>query len=306
MDKIYDLIIVGAGPAGLAASIYASRYKLDHLVFGIAPGGQVAEIHSLENFPGFVSITGADFVARMVEQVENFGVKIFHESVSEIKNSGEVFSVITSGKSYETRAVLLTMGAEYKKINIPGEKEFTGKGVSYCATCDAAFFKEKTVTVIGGGNSAAVTALELIEHAAKVYVIFRRQKMTAEPYWVEKIFKNSKIELVPETNVIEIKGTSKVEKVILDKPRDDKTFLPADGVFVEIGSEPGASLAQHLGVALDADRYVIVAPNMETSIPGVFAAGDITTGSNKFRQVLTACAEGSVAAASVYKKLRLS
>ena len=306
MEKVYDLIIVGAGPAGLSASVYASRYKLDHLILSATVGGQVSEISSLENYPGFISISGSDFIGRLNEQVENLGVKVTRESVSAVKKEGEIFQVEAAGKIYSSKAILLTMGAEYKKANIPGEKELTGRGVSYCATCDGAFFKGKTVSVIGGGNSAAVTALELSEHAEKVYLIFRREKLTAEPYWVEKISQKPKIELVSGTNVLEIQGENKVEKIILDKPKDDKTFLPLDGVFVEIGSEPGVSLAENLGVALDPERYIIVGADMQTNIPGIFAAGDITTGSNKFRQILTACAEGATAVSSVYKRLKLS
>lgn len=305
MDTIYDLIIVGAGPAGMSASIYASRYKLNHLIFGMVPGGQVTEIHRLENFPGFVSVTGQEFILKMVEQMENMGVKITKESVSSIKKEDDIFTVETSGKSYKARSIIMTMGTEYKKINIPGEKEFTGRGVSYCATCDAMFFRSKVVTVIGGGNSAAVTALELADYASKVYVIFRRDKMTAEPIWLDKIAANNKIELVPGTNIIEIKGDKKVEKVILDKAKDDQNHLDTDGVFVEVGSEPGVELANKLGVASDADKFIIVKDDMSTNIPAVYAAGDITTGSNKFRQIITACSEGAIASSSVYKLLKL-
>jgi thioredoxin reductase (NADPH) len=305
MENIYDLIIIGTGPAGLSASLYASRYKLNHLIIGTASGGQVSEISKLENYPGFVSISGKEFIGKLVEQIENFGMKLTHEPVSSIKKEGNVFVVETSAKNYQTKSIILAMGAEYRRINIPGEKELTGKGVSYCATCDALFFRNKIVSVIGGGNSAAVTALELADHAAKVYVIFRKDKMTAEPIWLDKINANSKIELVGETNVIEIKGEKKVEKIILDKARDDKTYLEVDGVFVEVGSDPGIALCNKLGVAIDEQSYIIVNPDMSTSIPGVFAAGDVTTGSNKFRQVITACAEGSIAASSAYKMLKL-
>ncbi|HPN96506.1 MAG TPA: FAD-dependent oxidoreductase [Candidatus Moranbacteria bacterium] len=304
-NTVYDLIIVGAGPAGLSASIYASRYKLNHLIFGMNPGGQITEIRTLENYPGFTSISGRDFISRVLEQMENLGMRINKESVSAIKKEEDVFVVEASGHKYQAHSLILALGTEYKKINIPGEKEFTGRGVSYCATCDAMFFKEKVVSVIGGANSAAVTAMELADHAHKVYVIFRRDKMTADPIWVEKLNNNPKIELIYGTNILEIKGENKVEKIILDKPYDDKTFLKTDGVFVEVGSEPGVSLATNLGVAVDEQKYIIVSPDMGTNISGVFAAGDATTGSNKFRQVITASAEGAIAAASVYKLLKL-
>lgn len=304
-DKILDLIIIGAGPAGLSASLYAARYKLDHAIFGTATGGQMSEISRLENYPGFISISGADFIARLVEQIGNFGIKLNTEPVSSLKKDGNLFLVETSVRSYKVRSIIMAMGAEYRRINIPGEKEFVGKGVSYCATCDAMFFRNKNVCVIGGGNSAAVTALELAEVASKVYVIFRRDKMTAEPVWLDKINANSKIELISGTNIIEIKGENKVEKVILDKARDDKTFLEVDGVFVEVGSDPGISLANKLGIALDEQNYIIVSPDMSTNVPGVFAAGDITTGSNKFRQIITAASEGAIAASGVYHLLKI-
>lgn len=305
-NKIYDLIIVGAGPAGLSASIYASRYKLDHLIIGKTPGGQITEIREIENYPGFVSISGQDLISKFVEQVENYGIKIQKESVADIKKLEDgTFEVDTGEKKYKSKSLILTMGTEYRKINIPGEKEFLGKGVSYCATCDAFFFRNKTVCVLGGGNSAAVSALELSEIAQKVYLIFRKEKMTAEPFWEEKIHRNSKIEIVNGTNVIEVKGNEKVEKVILDKAYNDHTYLDVDGVFVEIGSDPGASLAMKMGIELDEQNYVKTKEDQSTNIPGVYAAGDITTSSNKFRQVLTAASEGAIAAASVYKFVKL-
>lgn len=305
MDKIYDLIIIGAGPAGLTASLYASRYKLDHLLLGATAGGQISEIKALENYPGFLSISGAEFIGKLVEQIENYGIRLTKESVISVKKENDIFVVETSGSAYKGRTIILAMGAEYRKINIPGEKELTGHGVSYCATCDAFFFRGKIVAVVGGANSAAVTSLTLAEQSAKVYVIFRRDRLTADPVWIDKLNTNGKIELVGGTNVIEIKGDNKVEKIVLDKAYKDKTMLDVDGVFVEVGSEPGVTLAHNLGVAVDENDYIKVGPDMSTNISGVFAAGDITTGSNKFRQILTAAAEGAIAAGSVYKILKL-
>lgn len=306
-EKIYDLIIVGAGVAGLTASVYASRYKLNHLIFGVEPGGQVNEIHSLENWPGIIAISGRDFIGNIVEQVNNFGVQINGESISSImKNEDGTFEVETGNGKYQTKAIIMAMGSSYKKMNIPGEKEFTGKGVSYCATCDAMFFRNKVVSVIGGGNSAVVVALELTDFASKVYLVARGEKLKADPVWLDKLAANPKIEVIKETNVIEIKGENKVEKIILDKPlADDKTFLVTDGVFIEIGSEPGIELARKLGVEMDEQNFIKVGLDQSTNISGVFAAGDITTGSNKFRQVITAAAEGALAANGVYKKSKL-
>jgi thioredoxin reductase (NADPH) len=305
-NKIYDLIIVGSGVAGLTASVYASRYRLDHLIFGVETGGQMNEIHSIENWPGIVSISGRDLMQNLVQQVNNFGIEIRNDSISAIgKKTDDLFEVETSRGKYQARTVIMAMGTSYKKMNIPGEKELTGKGVSYCATCDAMFFRNKVISVIGGGNSAAVAAITLSDFAEKVYLIYRGERLPAEPIWVEKIAANPKIEVITGTNIIEIKGEAKVEKIILDKPYNDKTFLAVDGVFIEIGSEPGIELIRKLEIETDEQNFIKVGKDQCTNVPGIFAAGDITTGSNKFRQLITASAEGALAANSAYKKVKL-
>lgn len=304
--KAYDLIIIGAGPAGLSASIYASRYKLDHLLFGVEPGGQMNEIKSIENWPGTIAISGTDLIGNMIEHIGNFGMQITNASVSSIKkNEDGTFSVAAGKDEYQTKSIVLAMGTSYKKMNIPGEKELTGKGVSYCATCDAMFFRDKVVSVIGGGNSAAVVALELADFASKIYLIYRGERLSADPVWLDKIANTEKIEIIKENNVIEIKGQEKVERVVLEKPINDKTFLQVDGVFIEVGSEPGIELARKLGIETDEQNFIKVGADQSTNVEGVYAAGDITTGSNKFRQVLMGAAEGALAANSVYKKLKL-
>jgi thioredoxin reductase (NADPH) len=305
MTKCYDLIIIGAGPAGLSASIYASRYKLNHLIFGVETGGQINEISSIENWPGEISISGQDLIRKLSHHVESYGVKILKESILDLKKNEDDFEIQTAKEKYVAKAIVLAMGASYRKMNIPGEREFTGKGVSYCATCDAMFFREKTVCVIGGGNSAAVVALELSEFAKKIFLISKEEKMLADPLWMEKIWNQSKIEIIRGTQVLEIKGGEKVEKVILDKAHQDKTFLPADGVFIEVGTEPGVELARKIAVETDEKNYIKVKEDMSTNVPGVYAAGDITTGSNKFRQLITAAAEGAISAQSVYKRIKI-
>jgi thioredoxin-disulfide reductase len=306
MNEIYDLVIIGAGPAGLTASIYASRYKLNHLLLGAQIGGQVNEIHSIENWPGDISVSGFDLLSRFVSHTKSLGVAPQNESIVSVKRVEDDIFEITTGKNiHKAQAVIMAMGTAYRKLNIPGEKEFIGKGVSYCATCDAMFFRNKIVSVIGGGNAAVVVALELTDFASKVYLIYRGERFSAEPVWLDKMMANSKIVPIKNTNIIEIKGSEKVEKIILDNAYEDNNHLDVDGVFVEIGSEPGVELAERLGVETDEQGFVKVNSDMSTNMPGVFAAGDITNGSNKFRQILIAAAEGAVAANGVYKMLKL-
>jgi len=304
--KIHDLIIIGAGPAGLAASIYASRYKISHLVVGKEPGGQAVEAHKVENWPGTLSISGFDLGRKMREHAEKLGAEIFMDSVSGIKKIDDVFEITTHTNQYQAKNIILASGMEYRKLQIPGEAEFKGKGVSYCPTCDAAFFKDKIVAVVGGANSAASAALLLSEHASRVYLDYRGEKLKVDPAYQEKISKNEKIEVIYSTNIREIKGEKSVEKIILDNKYNENDELEVQGVFIEIGSEPGVELAKQVGVNVDEQGFIIVNPDQSTNVLGIWAAGDATNGSNKLRQIVTAAAEGAVAAGSVYKKLQTS
>jgi thioredoxin reductase (NADPH) len=304
MKNIYDLIIVGSGPAGLSASIFAFRYKLKHLILGVETGGQMLEIYEIENYPGYSSIKGKYLKEKLVEHVQKFGMSIKNESVFALEKNKDVFKLQTSQGIYWTKTIIMAMGAHYRQMNIPGEKEFIGKGVSYCATCDAMFFKNKIVSVVGGGNSATVVALELADYAKQVYLVHRGEKMLAEPMWIEKLRKNKKIVLLADNSVLAIEGKNKVEKIVLKKLIKGKKTLDVDGVFIEVGTEPGVELAKKIGVKTDKQDYIKVGVDMSTNIAGIFAAGDITTGSNKFRQVLMAAAEGALAANSAYKMLK--
>lgn len=307
MEKnIYDLIIIGAGPAGLAASIYASRYKVDHLVIGKEPGGQAVEAHNIENWPGTISISGFDLTQKMREHAEKLGGKIIMDSVSNIAKENEIFLVTTHIGQYKAKNIILALGMEYRKLSIPGEEEFKGKGVSYCPTCDAAFFQDKIVAVAGGGNSAASAAQLLSEYASKVYIIYRGEKLKVDPAYLENFAKNKKIEIIFNTNIKEIKGEVAVGEIVLDKKYNEKDELEVQGVFVEIGSEPGVELVKQLDIEADEQGFIRVSADQSTNVSGVYASGDATTGSNKMRQILTASAEGAIAAGSVYKKLQIS
>lgn len=298
---MYDLIIIGAGPAGLTASVYASRYRLKHIVIGKAIGGYLPEIKNIENYPGFKSISGVELTERLIKQVKNLDAEIREEEVIKAKKIKNWFEVLTNEKrKYRGKTILFASGTKRRKLNVPGEREFLGKGVSYCATCDAPFFKNKTVAVIGGSNSAAVSALHLSGFAKKIYVIYRRDKLRAEPYLVEKILKHPKIEIIYNTNVVEIKGKEYVDGVVLDRSHKKNRILSVDGVFIEIGFVPGTSIAKNLGVELNETGHIKINQDCSTNISGVYAAGDITNGSDNFRQIITAAAEGAIAARSVY------
>ena len=301
---IYDLIIVGAGPAGLGASIYSSRYKLNHLVIGEDIGGQVVEASEIENWAGEKSISGKDLMTKFVDQTEGLGATIIKEDVRQIEKKENIFEVVSDGgKTYFAKTIILALGMKPRKMNVKGEKDFVGKGVSYCATCDAMFFRDKNVVVIGGGDAAAMAAQHLTEFAKKVYVLHRCE-VAWEPSRGEAMKNSDKIEMICSENITEIKGDNKVTSVAYEQDGSTKE-VEVEGVFIEVGTVPGVVIAKNLGVALDDKEYIIVDQTQATNVEGVWAAGDVTTGSNKFRQIITAVAEGAVASGSIYRKLRL-
>lgn len=303
---MHDLIIIGAGPAGLAASIYASRYKLNHLVIGAEIGGQALEAWQVENYPGCEKISGRELMEKFKTQAESLGGEIIQGAVNSIKKASEGFEIFTEdGKNYNSQSIILALGMKPRKLNIPGEDKFIGKGVSYCATCDGAFFKNKDVAVIGGGDAAATAVLQLAEFANKAYILYVTGGLIIEPSWMEKIKNNAKIEMVECVKIAEITGEQKVAGINYKFGGESKE-IAVDGVFIEIGSVPGVVLAKELGVKTDEQDYIIIDQAQATNIENVYAAGDATTGSNKFRQIITAAAEGAIAAGSVYKKLKLS
>ncbi len=294
---MYDLVVIGGGPAGLAASIYAARYMLNTLLISKDHGGAIAEAHLVENYPGYESVSGLELMENFRKQAKKLGVEIKAEEAAGIKKEKDHFLV---NNKHKGKKVLLAVGTTRRKLNVPGEDKFIGKGVSYCATCDAPFYKDKVVGVIGGSNSAARAAQLLSEYAKKVYIIYRREKIRAEPKICSQIDKNPKIEIINNTNIKEVKGDKFVDSVVFGS---GEVFMLA-GLFIEVGSVPAVALPKELGVKLDDEGYIIVDEGMRTSIEGVYAAGDITTGSNKWRQVITACSEGGIAASSAYLDIK--
>ncbi|EKE19611.1 MAG: hypothetical protein ACD_8C00133G0010 [uncultured bacterium] len=302
---MYDLVIIGAGPAGLGASIYASRYKLNHVVIGSDIGGQVTEAWEIENYAGIESISGKDLMDKFVKQTKDLGGVIVQASVNKVEKTDDGFEILTDdGKKYETKMIILALGMKARKMNIPGEDKFVGKGVSYCATCDAMFFRGKDVAVIGGGDAAATAAIHLAEFANTVQLLYKEGTKTFEPAWDEQMKKNGKIAVSSFDSMSHVLGGEKVAGLAYELGGQKKE-ISVEGVFIEIGSVPGVVVAQNLGVRTDEQGYLVVDQTQATNVENVFAAGDATTGSNKFRQIITAVAEGAVASGSVYKKLKL-
>ncbi|MCK4336285.1 MAG: FAD-dependent oxidoreductase, partial [Candidatus Aenigmarchaeota archaeon] len=239
------------------------------------------------------------------EHAEKLGAELVVSEAIDVGKKGENFVVKTKDKEHEGKAVILATGSKKRKLGLPKEEEMTGKGVAYCATCDAMFFNDKIVGVTGGGNSAVKSALLLAEYAKKVYLVYRREKkdMRAMPYWVKKAEENDKIEMIFRSVPKEIKGKEKLESVVFEKDGKDLE-IKMDGLFVEIGTDPENSLAKKLGVSLDEQGKIKVEKDMSTNVEGVFAAGDITNGSNGMEQIVTSCAEGSIAAESAYNYVK--
>lgn len=298
MSTQVDVIIIGGGGSGLTAALYASRAKLNTVLFEkLTPGGQIALTDLVENYPGFPEgVLGPDISAKMEEQAKKYGTQILYEEVKSLKkNADGTFDVATFGKTYQTKAIILAAGASFKMLGVPKEKELTGRGVSYCATCDGAFFKEKRVIVVGGGDSALQEGIFLTRFASKVTIIHRRDKLRASPILQERAKQNPKIEFIWDTVVEEIKGDKKVQSVQLKNLKTNQASdFPVDGVFIFIGHEPNTKFLNGF-VQVDDHGYVVTGNNSTaTSVPGVFAAGEIRAGAVK--QLVSACGEGCEAA----------
>jgi thioredoxin reductase (NADPH) len=293
-----SVAIVGAGIAGYSAAMYAGRLGLEVTIFDAKPGGAIMLTDSIENYPGFKSLTGMELSNKIKEHAMVFKPNIINSHVQKIIRKGGCFQIQTKKENYMAKAVIITTGTEWRKLRVPGEEELTGKGVHYCALCDGPFYKEKTVAVIGGGDSAIKEAITLAEHAKKVFIIYRKENIRPEPINKIRLEKLKNIEIISNTNVLEILGKEKLEKIRLDKPYKNSKELELDGIFVDIGHIPMAGLVEPLGVKLNEKKEIIVNKLMETNVPGIFPAGDVTD--SPFKQAITAAAEGSVAAFSTY------
>ncbi len=298
---MYDVIIIGAGPAGLTAAIYTSRRNLKTIVLTKDLGGQVIKTPYIENYPGFKKIEGFKLIKNMEEQVKDLGVEIKYEEVVKIIPKEKTFVVETRERKYESRTVILAFGKTPRSLNVPGEKEFSGKGISYCATCDAPLFRDKIVAVIGGGNSALDATLLLSSLAKKVYLVHRRDEFRAFESLVEEAKRKKNVEFVLSHVVEEFKGDDILRSMILKNVKTgERKEIKVDGVFIEIGSEVKTDFIKGL-VKLDKNNHIIVNNNCETSRPGIFAAGDVTN--IPFKQIVVAAGEGAKAGLNAYNYL---
>lgn len=301
---VYDLIILGAGPAGFAASIYAFYHKLSHIVIGEEIGGTALSADMIKNYPGFDAISGADLMKKFQNHAESLGGKIIQARINGLSKKNDFFEVNTESETYQSKTLIIALGTKRRKMNIPGEDKFLGKGVSYCATCDSIFFKNKTVAVVGGGNSAAQAATLLADHAAKVYLLYRGPELKCQPATIDQLKANPKITIIYSTNVLEICGEKKVDNLKLDNAYEGSKDLKTDGIFIEIGSMPSSNLLNQIGVKLNETGYIEVDQWGKTNVTGIYAAGDIINNTPGFNQVITAAADGATAVNAVYKYLK--
>lgn len=297
----YDLIIIGAGAAGLGAAIYSGRYRLKVLVISKEFGGETASAGTIENYPGIPSIGGLELMEIMKKQAENLGVQILEAKVTEVKRQEHCFEAVANDAVYQSHEIIFALGAERRRLGLPNEKELTGHGVHYCVTCDGPLYRNKTIALVGGGDASVKGAAFAAEYANKIFLIVRDKEIIAEPINLERMKKlGGKIEILLETEVKEIIGARKLEKLRLSRPFKNSEELIVDGLFVEIGAVPKAGLAKSLGVELDERGYIKVDNMMKTNIDGVFAAGDVVNHFGSFKQDITAAAMGAVAATSAY------
>jgi len=293
----YDFIVIGSGSAGLPAAVYGARFKLKTLVIGEITGGTIITTHIVENWPGEVDITGWDLGEKLKKHTVANNVEIISDKVIEVEKKGRLeFIVKTLGKKeYKAKTILFATGTTRKTLDVPGEKEFENKGVSYCAVCDGPLFKDKIVSVIGGSDSAAKEALFLSQHAKKVYIIYRGEKIRPEPINGDRVNATKNIEIMTLKNVSEIIG----DKIVKEVKFKEGGSLKLDAVFIEIGALPNSQLAEKIGVKLDKKNEIIIDVESKTNIEGVYAAGDVVN--RHFKQAITGASEGVIAAFSAYE-----
>ncbi|MEK6833458.1 MAG: FAD-dependent oxidoreductase [Nanoarchaeota archaeon] len=294
--KTYDILIIGAGPAGLTAGLYSARNGLKVGIISKDIGGTTNFILKIENWPGF-SGSGAELMKKFYEQLKKYEIDFIIDEVDSIEKKNNEFIVKTKKQELGCKALIIATGTERKKLKIPGEVKFLGKGVSYCATCDSFFFKNKDVAIIGGSDCATISALALSDISKKVYLIYRGEKLRCENINEERLKQKKNVEIFYNSFPLEILGENKVEEIKI-MSKDKKRNIKVDGIFIEIGSSPLAEFAKNLNLKIDNEKFIEVNENMKTSVEGIYAAGDITN--HKLKQVVVASAQGAIAAKSAY------
>ncbi|MDT2814811.1 thioredoxin-disulfide reductase [Vagococcus carniphilus] len=298
---MYDVIVIGAGPGGMTAALYASRSDLSVLVIERgAPGGQLMNTAEVENYPGFNTILGPDLAMKMYENSSNFGATHTYGNVTRIENEGTIKKVYCDEEVYEAKAVVIASGSDHRKIGIKGEEEYAGRGVSYCAVCDGAFFKDRHLYVIGGGDSAVEEGMYLTQFASKVTIIHRRDELRAQKILQDRAFKNEKVDFLWNKVPVEFTGDDKkITGITLkDTKTDEVSQVEADGVFVYVGLDPLTEPFKDLGITTE-EGWITTNNRMETAIPGIYAIGDVRD--TVLRQIATAVGDGSIAGQEVYK-----
>ena len=301
---MFDTIIIGAGPAGFTAGIYAARREMKTMIIAKEPGGQVALASEIENYPGFKSIESYDLITKMQDQVKALGVEIKIDEVKKIeKQSNDSFILYTTKEKYQSKTIIIAMGLSPRRLAIHGENEFNGKGVSYCANCDGPFYRNKTVAVVGGGNAALDAAEIMSKIAKKVYLIHRREEFRGFEILLNKVKEKENIEFLLNTDVKEIIGKEKVEKIkVYNNKANKEQEVELDGVFVEVGRVAHTDLVADF-VEMDERKQIIVGQNCETKTLGMFAAGDVVIGD--FKQITIAMGQATIAALAAYQYLQL-
>lgn len=291
----YDIIIIGAGPAGICAAIYALRANQKTLIIEKETiGGKIASSPLIENYPGIKAIKGPELSEQLEEQIKQLGGKIEFGQVIDIQNKGKEKIVITKNKTHKAKAIILALGTKYKTLGLPEEEKFLGKGISFCATCDGFFYRQKTVAVIGGGNSAMANSIELANICQKVYVIQKLDHLTAEPMLIDQIRQKENIEIMTQASVKEIQGEEKLTGIVIEEKGKEKR-LTLDGMFLSIGQIPETEIVSHL-VKRDENGYIVTNEQKMTNSEGIFAAGDCVK--KNIRQLTTAVSDGTIAALS--------
>ncbi len=297
---MYDLIIIGSGVTGYGAAMYAARLDLSVAVIGDVEGGTITLTDDVANYPGYIQLTGQELADKLKEHALDYPVFIDVGLVTDVfKSKQNFFYVVTENKTFLAKSILFATGMKERELEVPGHDELKNKGVSYCALCDAPLYKDKVVGVVGGSDSAVKEALLLAKYCPKVYIIYRREKIRPEPVNARRVAREPKIEVITETNVIEVLGDQKVIGVKLDKPHNDSDILPLDGIFIAIGGIPYSDIAKNLGVELNEKGEIKIDRSSRTNVEGVYAAGDVVD--SEFKQAITGVAEGVHAAYQAYK-----